>query len=97
MNIKYVTEVGKDITETEKGSIENSFSTIASTPYGSAPFIRNMGIKNYPPKNASDLERNRYATEVITQCGIWEDRATLRQVVFNEAGEARMVIEYGKR
>lgn len=97
MKIEYVPEAGRDITETERSSIENSIGTIASTPYGSAPFARNMGVKNYPPKSDSELERNRYATEVITQCGIWEDRAQLRQVIVNGEGEARMVIEYGKR
>ena len=33
----------KNLTEAERKSIENSISTIAGTPYGSAPFIRNMG------------------------------------------------------
>lgn len=97
MNLEYVSEAGRDITEAERESIENSIGIIASTPYGSAPFTRNMGIRNYPPKNDSELARNQYAAEVITQCGIWEDRARLRQVTVNGEGEARMVIEYGKR
>lgn len=36
MTIEYV-QGSKDITETERASIENSIGTIASTPYGSAP------------------------------------------------------------
>ena len=97
MEIEYFSGDDQDITETARNSIENSIGTIASTPYGSAPFIRNMGIKNYPPENNSESVRNRYATEVISQCGIWEDRAQVRQIIFGEEGKARMVMEYGKR
>ena len=96
MEIEYLSGTNRGITETQQNSIENSISTIASTPYGSAPFIRNMGIREYPPRDDSEMSRNRYATEVITQCGIWEDRVLLRQVVF-DGDKARMVIEYGKR
>jgi phage baseplate assembly protein W len=84
------------LTETERDSIENSISTIAETPYGTAPFIRGMGVRNYPPASASDIDRNRYATEVITQCGLWEDRAGVSSISFNDNGKVRMVIKYGR-
>lgn len=95
MTVEYV-QGSKDITETERDSIENSIGTIASTPYGSAPFIRSMGIK-HPPSSKSELERNQYATEVIAQCAIWEDRARLRQIVFDQNDTTKAVVEYGKR
>lgn len=94
MLIEYAND--RDITETERESIENNISTIASTPYGSAPFIRNMGIK-HPPESKSDLEWNRYAMEVITQCTIWEDRAQVQQIALDQNNTARMVVEYGSR
>lgn len=92
MTIDY--EDTKSLTDTERDSIENNISTIAGTPYGTAPFIRSMGIKNYPPESASDIDKNRYATEVITQCGLWEDRAKVASINF-EDNNIRMVIKYG--
>jgi phage baseplate assembly protein W len=76
----------KNITVSERDGIVDSVSTIASTPYGSAPFIRNMGIKNYPPESESDIAMNTYATEVITQCGLWEDRVSVASVGFENGG-----------
>lgn len=96
MIIKYADEMNAGIESTERDSIENSIGTIASTPYGAAPFLRNMGIKNYPPDNKSELSKNRYATEVITQCQIWEDRVKLKGLHFEENNTVRMEIEYGK-
>ena len=81
-----------NLTDTEQESIENSISTIASTPYGTAPFIRSMGIKNYPANSNSEIDRNKYATEVISQCRQWEDRARVSEVKFTGDNEVRMVI-----
>jgi phage baseplate assembly protein W len=92
MEISY--DEARNLTDTEKDSIENNISTIAETPYGTAPFIRSMGVKNYPPATASDIDKNKYATEVITQCGIWEDRAKVSSVTFDN-DNVRMVIKYG--
>lgn len=83
----------KKLTATERDSIENSISTIAGTPYAAAPFIRNMGIKEYPPDSNSEIAKNRYATEVITQTAIWEDRAQVSEVRYTEGNEVRMVIK----
>ena len=96
MIINYVDAADAGIADAERDSIENSIGTIASTPYGAAPFIRSMGIKNYPPDNDSALARNRYAAEVISQCGIWEDRAKLEKITFDKDSTVRMEIEYGK-
>jgi phage baseplate assembly protein W len=85
----------KTLTETERDAIEDSIGTIASTPYGTAPYIRDMGIRGYPPENASQISRNEYATEVITQCEKWEDRAEVSEVQWNDENEVRMVIAYG--
>lgn len=83
----------REITETEWDSIQNSIGTLASTPYGTAPFIRSMGIRNYPPQSASDIDRNSYVTEVITQAGKWEDRAKVSEVKFENENEIKVVIE----
>lgn len=95
MNIDYVGENKKTLTATDRESIKNSIGTLASTPYGSAPFIRSMGIKNYPPEDNSELSHNQYATEVITQAGIWENRAKVSEVQFDENNEARVVLGSG--
>ena len=83
------------LTQSEKDSIENNISTIASTPYATAPFIRNMGIKKYPPETQSSIEENQYATEVMSQTSIWEDRAKVTEVHF-ENKNVRMVVEDGR-
>ena len=83
----------REMTETEWDSIQNSIGTLASTPYGTAPFIRSMGIRNYPPQSASDIDRNSYVTEVITQAGKWEDRAKVSEVKFENENEIKVVIE----
>ncbi|MGN0338665.1 MAG: hypothetical protein ACI4EE_14320 [Lachnospiraceae bacterium] len=85
----------KTMTATEQDSIESSISTIASTPYGTAPFMRDMGIKEYPPESNSEIARNQYASEVITQCSLWEDRASVAEVKFESDNEVRMVIDNG--
>lgn len=83
----------REMTETEWDSIQNSIGTLASTPYGTAPFIRSMGIRNYPPQSVSDIDRNSYVTEVITQAGKWEDRAKVSEVKFENENEIKVVIE----
>ncbi|MCM1045645.1 MAG: hypothetical protein NC417_09055 [Candidatus Gastranaerophilales bacterium] len=87
--------IAKKLTATERDAIENSISTIASTPYSTAPFLRNMGIKDYPPKNNSEIAKNRYATEVIAQTAMWEDRAQVSEIRCTEDNEARVVIKNG--
>lgn len=85
----------KELTATERAAIENSIGTIASTPYAAAPFMRSMGIKNYPPTSNSEVAKNRYATEVITQTAMWEDRAQVAEVRYDKENEARVVIKNG--
>lgn len=72
----------EDMTETEEKAIYSSISTIASTPYGTVPYLRDMGIKNINPDN-SDLARNAFSTEVISQASEWEDRVTIESIEFN--------------
>lgn len=83
---------GKKMTKTESESIRNNIKTLASTPYGTAPFIRDMGIKDYPPQDASEIKQNSYAAEVITQARIWEDRAKVSEVSFDEGNRVKVVI-----
>ena len=85
----------KELTVTEQNSIENSISTISTTPYATAPFMRSMGIKDYPPETNSIIAKNQYAMEVISQTAMWEDRAKVTAVNFGDDNEVRMVIEYG--
>lgn len=94
MVVKYE-KAGLSMTSTERDSVTNNISTIASTPYASAPYIRSMGIKNYPPESNSEIAKNQYAAEVMTQCGIWENRAKVSGVYFGENNDIRMVIESG--
>ena len=81
---------GKKMTKTESESIRNNIKTLASTPYGTAPFIRDMGIKDYPPQDASEIKQNSYAAEVITQTRIWEDRAKVSEVSFDEGNRVKV-------
>lgn len=83
------------MTATERDSVINSIGTIAGTPYASAPFMRSMGIKNYPPESNSEIAKNQYATEVITQCGRWENRAEVAEVRFEENNSVMVVIKGG--
>ncbi|MBE5910879.1 hypothetical protein [Pseudobutyrivibrio sp.] len=92
MTLEYSEDRKRTMTETEIDAIENSISTIASTPYGTAPYMRSMGIKKYPPETDSDVAKNQYATEVITQCGIWEDRVKVSEVKFTDDNNAKVVI-----
>lgn len=94
MILEYADKKSRSMTETELDGIENSISTIASTPFATAPFIRSMGIKGYPPETNSDIAKNQYATEVITQCGIWEDRAKVSEVQFSDDNDVKVVIEH---
>jgi phage baseplate assembly protein W len=70
------------MTETEKKAIYSSISTIAATPYGSAPYLRDMGIRNYT-FGQSDLEKNAHSAEVIQQIGEWEDRVSVSGITYN--------------
>lgn len=85
----------KELTATERDAIEDSISTIASTPYATAPFMRSMGIKEYPPSSDSEIAKNRYATEVISQTAMWEDRAQVSEVRYTKDNEVRVVIKNG--
>lgn len=94
MIVEYA-KAGLSMTSTERDSVTNSISTIASTPYASAPYIRGMGIKGYPPESNSEIARNQYAAEVMSQCAIWENRARVTGVYFGKNNDVRMVIENG--
>lgn len=67
MTVEYV-QGSKDITETERYSIENSIGTIASTPYGAAPFIRSMGIKHPPSSKSEEVSGYLLVKKTIAAC-----------------------------
>ncbi len=95
MDIEYAAKKNLSMNATEQDSVINSISTIASTPYATAPYIRSLGIRNYPPESNSEISRNKYAAEVITQCSMWEDRVEVSEVRFGKNNNVRMVIKGG--
>lgn len=96
MNIEYaVSDSGLTMTTTERDSVMNSISTIASTPYATAPYMRSMGIRNYPPESNSEIVRNQYAAEIITQCSKWDDRVKVSEVCFEKNNGVKVVIRSG--
>lgn len=96
MDIEYVANENLSMTATKQDSIVNSISTIASTPYATAPYIRSLGVRNYPPESNSEIARNQYATEVITQCSMWDERVEVSEIRFGKNNDVRLVIKGGK-
>lgn len=80
------------VTETERKSIHSSLGVLASTPYATVPFNRNLGLEFWLPEDNSEEARNEYAAEVMEQAEIWEDRAVIREIQFESDTEVRMVI-----
>ena len=83
--------ISTEMSETERRSIFSSLSIIAATPYATVPYIRNLGIEEFPEDN-SEFAQNEYATEVMGQVEIWEDRVTISEISFDNDNEVRMVI-----
>lgn len=84
------------VPQAEQKSIASSIQMIASTPYGTVPYAREMGMKKLLPRNNSDMEKNEYATDLAEAIEKWEDRVTVKEVSFTEDGEAKVVIDYGE-
>lgn len=84
----------KEMTVTERDAIEDSISTLISTPYGTAPYARTLGIKEHPPESTSEIAKNRYAAEIIAQTSLWEDRAQVSEVRYTQ-DHAKVVIKSG--
>lgn len=86
-------EPSAEITRTEKESIMNNIGTLASTPYGSIPLLRDAGV--HLPEDISQYSRNAYATELIEQAEEYEDRAEVSEVNFLNENEVKVEITYG--
>lgn len=82
------------ISDTEQKSIASCIQTIASTTYGTVPYAREMGLKQMLPRNNSELARNEYAAELSDAIEEWEDRVSVKEVLFTTDNEAKAVIEY---
>ena len=82
-----------EVTETEKESVLKNIGTLAETPYGTAPFLRDAGV--HLPENLTEYSRNRYATEIINNAETYEDRAEVYEVKVDENGNTKVVIEFG--
>ncbi|MCM1235645.1 MAG: hypothetical protein NC489_36575 [Ruminococcus flavefaciens] len=80
----------KRMTETEKKSIFSSVSTIAATPYGTAPYMRDMGIKKYLLSERTETIKNARASEIMEQIEMWDDRVSVKRVSFQ--GDEMMVM-----
>lgn len=80
-------------TKTERESILNNIATLASTPYGTAPFLRDAGV--HMPDNLNDYNRNTYAAEIIDMAETYEDRAEVTEVTVEEDGRTKVVVSYG--
>lgn len=60
---------------------------ILETPYGTMPYMRDMGITaGVPGRNTPDAEGN-YVNEVMEQVELWEERAVVQEVSFVEKNE----------
>lgn len=86
-----------EVSEEEKKSIASCINTIAATTYGTVPYAREMGLKRMFPRNNSEMAKNEYATELADAVEEWEDRVSVKEVVFAEDSEAKVVIEYGEQ
>jgi len=96
MDIQYIDSGNaQKMTDSDMNSIENNIGTLASTPWASAPFLRGMGIKEYPPKDLSEMARTKYAAEVMREVGKYEDRVKVSKVSLDENGKGTMVIKNG--
>lgn len=79
------------LTETEIQAVSSSLTMIAGTPYGATPYLRDMGIREYLPDDASDLQKNAHIADVIEQIGLWEDRVEVDQITF-DGNEMKVVV-----
>lgn len=84
------------IPQAEQKSIASSIQMIASTPYGTVPYARSMGMKKMLPRNNSDMEKNEYAMNLTEAIEEWEDRVSVKEVGFTNDGETKVVIDHGE-
>ncbi len=83
------------MSEAEQKSISSCVNTIASTAYGTVPYAREMGLKQILPRNNSEMAKNEYATELVDAVESWEERVGVKEVIFEENCEVKVVVEYG--
>ena len=74
-------EFAGEYSNTDRKMIEDNLGTIASTPYGSAPYARDIGV-----------HRIALPTQLIAQAEEWEDRAEVTQVDVDNNGKVKVVI-----
>lgn len=84
------------VPQAEQNSIASSIRMIASTPYGTVPYARGMGMKKLLPRNNSDMAKNEYAADLAEAVEQWEDRVSVKEVDFTVDGEPKVVIDYGE-
>lgn len=82
------------VSQDEQKSIASSIQMIASTPYGTVPYARELGMKTLLPRNNSAMAKNEYATDLAEAVEEWEDRVIVKEVGFTNDGEVKVVIGY---
>ena len=83
-------EFAGEYSNTDRKMIEDNLGTIASTPYGSAPYARDVGVHRIALP--TQYAKNEYASELIAQAEEWEDRAEVTQVDVDNNGKVKVVI-----
>jgi len=91
MRIDYLSDTS-EMTQTDRDGIKSSLEMICSTPYGTAPYMRDMGLTAYLPDDNSPIAKNRHASEVIEQVQQWEDRVNIREIRYSEGNEMEVVL-----
>ena len=71
----------------EAADIIDCVGTIISTPYGTMPYMRDMGISSDIIGSSTPAAQEQLFNEVVEQVDDWEDRATVSEVTFETDGK----------
>ena len=86
-------------THSDAEDITECVGTILATPYGSMPYMRDMGItSDVIGRNVEELE-GEYFNQAVDQVETWEERAHVSEVLLGaktEMTEPKVVIEDGE-
>lgn len=81
------------MTVTTQQAIKRCAQQISSVQVGSVPFAREMGVTEILPVSNSPIARDEYAADVELQLEEWETRATPSEVICDEDGDLKVVME----
>lgn len=86
---------GRTVSEQEQKSILSCIRTIAATPHGAAPYMRDMGMQKLFPDNNSPMAENEYISDLMGQLEEYEGRITPSRIYFENDNELKVVVAYG--